>query len=329
LSDAGLYDVVIYNGAGVTISAAATLQVLVPAAILTQPQGLRVSAGASATFRIEAVSSSPISYQWRKNGAAIPGANGTSYTINNVSVADEAAYNVLLTDAVGPVVSDAAALSVLVAPSVVRAPISQTVPAGGTAIFGIETAGTLPMGYRWRKGASTLRTDVLSSHTAFLVIENVQASHAGAYSVVLTNAAFGTPGVLVQGFSLVVVADTDHDGIPDSVEIANGWNPNDPNDVNNDSDGDGMSNGDEYIAGTDWNNPNSYLKIENLRPGPGVQFTTVSNRTYTIEFKNSLNDLAWSKLAHVAATTNSVLIVVPDTDGSPRRVYRLVTPTQP
>src|SRR6185436_14364724 len=129
---------------------AATLQVLVPAAILTQPQGLRVSAGASATFRIEAVSSSPISYQWRKNGAAIPGANGTSYTINSVSVADDASYNVLLTDAVGAVPSDTVALSVLVQPSVVRPPISQTVPVGGTAIFGIETAGSLPMGYRWR-----------------------------------------------------------------------------------------------------------------------------------------------------------------------------------
>jgi hypothetical protein len=90
-----------------------------------------------------------------------------------------------------------------------------------------------------------------------------------------------------------------------------------------------MTNGDEYIAGTNWLDPNSYLKIENLSFGPGVQFMTASNRTYTVEYKNTLTELPWSELANVVATTNSTLIVIPDTDGSTSRIYRLVTPSQP
>jgi len=48
-----------------------------------------------------------------------------------------------------------------------------------------------------------------------------------------------------------VVGDADRDGIPDAAEIAFGFNPNDPTDAAKDFDKDGVSNLDEYKAGTD------------------------------------------------------------------------------
>ena len=44
--------------------------------ITTQPANQSVQAGQSATFSVVATGSAPLTYQWRKNGTAIPGATG-------------------------------------------------------------------------------------------------------------------------------------------------------------------------------------------------------------------------------------------------------------
>jgi len=60
-----------------------------------------------------------------------------------------------------------------------------------------------------------------------------------------------------------------------------------------------------------------------------VQFTAVSNRTYTVQYSDGLNPPRWQKLGDILAQrvtrTETVL------DPSPRnnRLYRIVTPIQP
>lgn len=84
-----------------------------PPVITAQPVSSTVIEGQSATFNVEAVSSSPITYQWQFKNTEIPGATGSSYTFSNVTaIADAGEYSVVVANQVGPTLSDAAILSV-------------------------------------------------------------------------------------------------------------------------------------------------------------------------------------------------------------------------
>lgn len=55
-------------------------------------------AGATATFSVVAAGSSPLSYQWRLNGANLNGANGTALTLTNVQLAQSGSYTAQVTN---------------------------------------------------------------------------------------------------------------------------------------------------------------------------------------------------------------------------------------
>lgn len=64
-----------------------------------------------------------------------------------------------------------------------------------------------------------------------------------------------------------------------------------------------MTNGQEYIAGTDPTDPQSFLKVEVAPEGAGatVLFGAAADRTYTVEYTDALRGAPWSKLADVPA----------------------------
>jgi len=129
---------------------------------------------------------------------------------------------------------------------------------------------------------------------------------------------------------LTILADSDGDRLPDLWEIANQFNPNVPGDGTNDWDGDGLSNRQEYLAGTDPRDALSYLRVERLTAGSGLptlEFRAVSNKTYSILWKPSLDSGNWSVLTNLPAYPTNRLEQVRDaTPGVERRLYRLATP---
>src|SRR5881394_807790 len=81
--------------------------------ITVQPANQTVTLGQTATFAVTAAGTTPLSYQWRKNGAAITGATAASYTTPATTSTDNGSrFQVVVSNSVGSVTSDAASLTV-------------------------------------------------------------------------------------------------------------------------------------------------------------------------------------------------------------------------
>ncbi len=81
--------------------------------ITTQPADSSVSPGQSASFSVAASGTSPLVYQWQKNGATIAGATSASYSTPVTTAADDGEiFTVVVSNSAGKATSRAAKLTV-------------------------------------------------------------------------------------------------------------------------------------------------------------------------------------------------------------------------
>ena len=129
----------------------------------------------------------------------------------------------------------------------------------------------------------------------------------------------------------IILRDSDANGLGDDWEIAHfghiGVIPSD------DPDHDGMSNMQEYIAGTDPQDPLSVLKLQLWDAGSGgamIRFPAMPRIGYTLQYQTNLSQASpWRNLTNVAPQPGTNLIQILDpAAGSGGRYYRITTPQQ-
>jgi hypothetical protein len=124
--------------------------------------------------------------------------------------------------------------------------------------------------------------------------------------------------------------DADGDGMPDLWEIAHDLNPA-VDDSFLDRDDDGFANRDEFLAGTNPDSASDALRLGIDAAWRVPAFMALSNRSYTVQFREGLAPGGWLNLQHVELAPSNRWVVLTNNgvSESPQRVFRLTTPRLP
>jgi hypothetical protein len=202
-ADGGGYVLVASNVAGVATSTVAVLSLAGPPMITNQPASQSVVLGANAALTVAAAGTQPFSFQWLFNGSPLPGATSATLGVTNVQLSDGGGYLVVVTNVYGSATSSVAVLTVLVPPTITAQPQSLTVVTGATAGFSAAATGGA-LSYQWQRNGLNLTNGGRFSGVATnaLNIAPVQATDAGSYTMLVSNAA----GVATSAAAVLTVA---------------------------------------------------------------------------------------------------------------------------
>ena len=175
-----------------------TIRRIIPGAgtipdITQEPTDEYVSAGGSATFSVTASGSTPLTYQWYFNGAAIAGATASSYTITNVQASDSGLYTVVVANSNGSVKSSAGNLYVSTGTSGARliniSTRAQVGTGGNIVIPGFVVGGTGAEQLLVRADGPSLATFGI---TGYLAQPSLTVTAQASGQTIGTNTGWGT-----------------------------------------------------------------------------------------------------------------------------------------
>ena len=148
-----------------------------------QPQD--VGFGDKVTFTIELEGARPFSFQWMKDGQAIPNQTTQELVIQSSTQEDQGSYSVLVSNREGVIMSKPANLTVAPpsGPSIEAEPNSVTVELGSKATFTVIANGTGTLRYQWLKDGQ----NIPGATSPALTLSGVTPSNAGKYSVLVMN----------------------------------------------------------------------------------------------------------------------------------------------
>lgn len=299
--------------------------------VIAPPVNRIVKVGGTTNFTAATYGAAPLRHQWQFEGNAIPGATNAALVISNVQFASGGGYRLVVANSFGSATTAVATLTIWQDAGIVQPPLSQSVVVGAPVTLSVTMLGTpRPYGVEWRRGAATIASNTVNESSDFISFNAPSFPTNQNYRVIVRNQA--NPGVSSNVLiSVITLADGDGDRMADEWETAHGLSPANPLDAGQDADGDGVSNGSEYAAGTDPTSAASSFRIEPPQQGlpTTLRFGAVSNHTYAVEYRDGFDPAFWTFLASVPARATNHVVVAVDPGAATNRYYRVVTPYVP
>lgn len=179
--------------------------VVVPPAIIGQPERQEVSEGEAIVLEVVASGSDTLSYQWQRDGVDLPGANSRVFTLQHAQLKDSGSYTVAVFNSGGRVLSQSAA--VLVKP--LGGP--NTLPTI-TTIANVSTLWDEPVTVTFTVGDAETPADHLSVVAQTSDAEVVAPSGLSLMAVGPNYSLKISPSHIRGGFVMIVVTVVDAQG---------------------------------------------------------------------------------------------------------------------
>ncbi len=198
------YGVTVYDVNATPNASSATLTVLDPPAISTQPTNVSKAQGQNASFNIK-VTGGSVQYQWYRGpapvangatgyGSTVSGAQTATLTITSVQDGDSTNYSCIATNLAGTTpASDTVTLTVGHPPTI-SGLVSAWAYQGSNTSFSATVGGSGSPTLTWKHGTTVLTDDghYFGTGTSALSIIPVGNTDGGTYLLAVTNAYGGT-----------------------------------------------------------------------------------------------------------------------------------------
>lgn len=159
--DTGTYTVRVTDSCNIpVISASAYLSISTGPSVSNLSSAAIICRGSSTTLSATVNGNGTISYQWRRNGSPVPGANSNSYTINNLSASDTGNYVLVTNDNCGQTISSAVNIGLLL---VAAAEVNNNSVCNAGNAVNLTNTAPIPSGYNTKWYDNAAMTILLAS----------------------------------------------------------------------------------------------------------------------------------------------------------------------
>ena len=140
-----------------------------PPTILTQPQSVFATNGATVRFAVTATGTQPLYYHWQFNGVNLTNsrniidATASGVTLYQVAASNAGPYDVVITNVWGAVTSSVALLTIGQPPVIATQPVSQVYSNHNPIAFTVAATGAGPITYQWLFNGRYLPNNVIGT----------------------------------------------------------------------------------------------------------------------------------------------------------------------